>query len=95
MVLIVAGSETTATLLAGATYELTTHPAVMERVTREVRETFSSTSEINFISASQLKYMLSVLNETFRYYPPVLSGMVRKVPRGGQVIAGHFIPEGV
>ncbi|ROT38995.1 isotrichodermin C-15 hydroxylase [Sodiomyces alkalinus F11] len=94
MVLVLAGSETTATLLAGATYLLTTHPAVLERATREVRERFSSADEINFTSVSQLKYMLAVLSETFRCYPPVLSGLVRKVPKAGQMIAGHFVPEG-
>ncbi|KAL2754887.1 hypothetical protein ACRALDRAFT_1082515 [Sodiomyces alcalophilus JCM 7366] len=94
LILVLAGSETTATLLAGATYLLTTHPDVLKRVTREVRETFYSTDEINFTSASRLKYMISVLNESFRCYPPALSGLVRKVPKGGHTVAGHFIPEG-
>lgn len=39
--------------------------------------------------------MLAILNEALRMYPPVTSGLVRTVPRGGAEIAGHFTPEGV
>jgi cytochrome P450 len=41
-----------------------------------------------------LSYMLAVLNEALRMYPPVTSNLVRVVPSGGAQIAGHFVPEG-
>jgi cytochrome P450 len=94
MVLVFAGSETTATALSGATYLLLTHPPVLRRVTAEVRSTFSSPGDITLTSVHTLTYMLAVLNEVLRMYPPVTAGMVRKVPRGGQVIAGEFVREG-
>lgn len=52
--LIVAGSETTATLLSGATYLLTTNPDKLAKVAEEVRSTFRSDQEITLTSVSQL-----------------------------------------
>lgn len=93
--LVVAGSETTATLLSGATYLLVSNRRVLDRVAKEVRETFASADDINLSSVGGLSYMLAVLNESFRCYPPVTSNLVRRVPPGGQTIAGHYVPVGV
>ncbi|KAG7115084.1 Cytochrome monooxygenase 1 like protein [Verticillium longisporum] len=75
--LVVAGSETTATLLSGATYLLVSNRHVLDKVTKEVRETFASADDINLSSVGGLSYMLAVLNESFRCYPPVTSNLVR------------------
>ncbi|RYP36843.1 hypothetical protein DL767_003233 [Monosporascus sp. MG133] len=93
-ILIVAGSETTATLLSGAVFFLTSHPDKLARVAEEVRTTFNSEEEINLSSVSGLSYMLACLNETLRCYPPVALGLPRQVPKGGAYVAGQFIPEG-
>ncbi|KAL9950029.1 hypothetical protein D7B24_001162 [Verticillium nonalfalfae] len=92
--LVVAGSETTATLLSGATYLLVSNRHVLDKVTKEVRETFASADDINLSSVGGLSYMLAVLNESFRCYPPVTSNLVRRVPLGGQTIAGNYVPVG-
>lgn len=93
--LIVAGSETTATLLAGATYMLLRDPEAMKKLTEEVRSTFKSEEEITLSSVGNLEYMLACLNEAMRLYPPVPIGMPRVVPKGGAKVAGTFVPEGV
>lgn len=93
-ILIMAGSETTATLLAGALYLITTHRSVLERLVGEVRSEFESEDEITLTSVNRLTYMLAVLKETLRCYPPVAGVSPRKVPRGGAVIAGNVVPEG-
>lgn len=93
--LVLAGSETTATTLAGSTYLLLSHPEVMGRLKEEVRSNFESVEEIDMASAGKLKYMLTVLNESLRMYSPVTSGLVRLTPPGGATIAGHFVPGGV
>jgi len=93
-ILILAGSETTATTLSGATYFLLTHPEVLDRLQKEVRSAFKDSSEINIASANQLTYMLAVLNESLRMYPPTTSNLIRVVPEGGAQIAGHFVPGG-
>ena len=94
-ILILAGSETTATTLAGATYLLLTHPEVLERLQREVRSAFKNAEEIDIASVNRLSYMLAVLNESLRMYPPVTSNLVRVVPDRGATIAGRFVPGGV
>ncbi|KAJ8121620.1 hypothetical protein ONZ43_g1973 [Nemania bipapillata] len=93
-ILVLAGSETTATTLSGATYLLLAHPDVLEKLKHEVRSNFNDASQININSVNNLKYMLAILNESLRMYPPVTSGLVRSVPKGGAQIAGHFTPEG-
>jgi cytochrome P450 len=94
-ILVIAGSETTATLLSGATYFLLTHPPVLEKLVQEVRSSFDSEMEITLISVNKLTYMLAVLNEALRCYPPVVSNMVRVTSKGGETIAGQYIPGGV
>lgn len=50
--LIVAGSETTATLLSGVTYLLLKHPMVLSKLQREVRETFATGKDITLDHAT-------------------------------------------
>jgi cytochrome P450 len=93
--LIIAGSETTATLLSGVTFLPLMNPACLERATQEVRTQFKSEHDIKLTTVGSLTYMLACLNEALRCYSPVASGLAREVPKGGATIAGHFIPEGV
>jgi cytochrome P450 len=65
-VMIIAGSETTATLLSGTTYFLLKNPDKLEKLTNEIRSAFSSEEEITVTQVDQLKYMLAVFNEGFR-----------------------------
>lgn len=90
--LIIAGSETTATALAGITYLLVTNPEVLAKLTHEVRSAFASEDEITITSAAQLTYMLACLDEALRMYPPVAIGLPRIVPQGGTTISGYFVP---
>ncbi|KAJ3567496.1 hypothetical protein NPX13_g6746 [Xylaria arbuscula] len=91
--LIVAGSETTATLLCGVTYLLTINTDILHKVQREVRSAFKNSNEITLTSVSNLHYMLACLNETLRYYPPVPTGFPRQTHRSA-VIDGKFVPQG-
>lgn len=93
--LIVAGSETTATLLSGATYLLLKNPKVLARLTQEVRSAFKSEDEICISSAAQLTYLNACIEESFRSYPPVPIGLPRIVPEGGKTFSGQYVPEGV
>ena len=92
--MIAAGSETTATLLTGALYLLCKHPMVLEDLVSEVRGAFESEDQITLTSVNRLPYMLAVLKESLRRYPPIAGVAPRKVPRGGAVIAGKAVPQG-
>ena len=93
--LIIAGSETTATLLSSITFLLLKNPRVLEKLTHEVRSSFKSESEINLVGANQLRYMLACLDEAMRMYPPVPSTFPRNVPSGGDMVGDRWIPGGV
>lgn len=95
MVLILAGSETTATLLSGSIYLLLIHSDKMERLQREIRSAYKSDDEINITNVNNLPYLLAVLNEALRLYPPVTSNLIREVPSGGREIGEFFVPGGV
>ncbi|KAI2631083.1 cytochrome P450 [Hypoxylon sp. NC1633] len=93
-VLIIAGSETTATLLTGAVFLLTTRPEVLAKLNQEVRSSFKSEDEITLTSVGELHYMLACLNEALRRYPPVTGDLPRVTPKGGATIVGKHVPEG-
>jgi cytochrome P450 len=92
--LVLAGSETTATALTGAAYFLATHPDVQRKLAEEVRSSFKAEGDIDYFSVNQLKYMLAVLDESMRMYPPVPSNLPRVCMPGGDVILGYRVPEG-
>lgn len=62
--LVIAGSETTATLLSGVTYLLLRNPRCLRRVTEEVRSAFESEHDITFASVQNLPYSMFPLHAT-------------------------------
>lgn len=93
--LIIAGSETTATVLSGVTYLLLRNPRVLEKLQDEIRSTFTKEEEITLESCNKLEYCLAVLTEALRVYPPVAVGLPRIVDAQGDMIAGNWVPGGV
>lgn len=92
--LIVAGSETSATLLTGALYLLTANPGVMEKLKNEVRGLFETEGDITLTTVNKLSYLTAVLKESLRCYPPVAGAAPRLTPKGGAEISGTFVPAG-
>jgi cytochrome P450 len=92
---IVAGSETTASLLTAVTYFLTLNPDVLSKLNQEVRSSFRSESEITLTSAQALPYLMACLNEALRFYPPLAPAAPRVTPQGGAIIDGNVVPEDV
>lgn len=97
-VLLMAGSETTATLLCGATYYLIQNPEVLHRLQSEVREAFRTAEDITLRSVSTpglLPYLESVLQESLRCYPPVPAILPRITGPEGALIDGGLVPADV
>lgn len=94
-ILIIGGSETTATLLSGVTYLLLRNPNTYQLLKDEVRSSFDTAENINLTSVNKLPYMLACIEEALRIYPPVANGPPRVCPKGGARILGEYIPEGV
>ncbi|KAF7942248.1 hypothetical protein EAE99_000298 [Botrytis elliptica] len=93
--LIIAGSETTATLLSGAIFHLLKNPSCMATLVQEIRSSFEESADMTFVKLANLRYLNACLQEAFRIYPPVPGVLPRRTQPGGVVINGHFIPEDV
>ncbi|PWY88534.1 benzoate 4-monooxygenase cytochrome P450 [Aspergillus heteromorphus CBS 117.55] len=94
-ILIIAGSQTTSTLLSGCIFHLFQNPAAYRRLTEEIRGGFECADQITFQSVAKLPYLCAVIEETLRVYPPVPAIFPRLVPTGGAVLNGEHVPEGV
>ncbi|KAJ5663290.1 hypothetical protein N7507_004021 [Penicillium longicatenatum] len=94
-VLIIAGSETTATLLSGVTYLLLRSPHAFAKLKDEVRGAFKSDSDVTLEACNQLVYLQACLNEALRMYPPVPVGLPRVIDAQGDTIDGNWVPGGI
>ncbi|KAI1169505.1 cytochrome P450 CYP65A1 [Nemania sp. FL0916] len=92
-VLTVAGSETTATALTGATYLLATNPKSLTKLATEICNAFADDKTINFSSVRSLPFLDAVMHESLRIYPPGVNAQPRIVPPGGSLILGQHVPE--
>ena len=92
---IVAGSDTSATVLTGTIYYLLHNPRVLEILTDEIRNAFKDEKEITAESVSHLPYMLACIDETHRIYPVILTGQAVIVPPGGDMVGNNWLPAGV
>ncbi|KAM0544798.1 hypothetical protein ACHAPJ_011625 [Fusarium lateritium] len=91
-ILMLAGSETTATFLSGVTFYLLKNPGTLAKLQAEMRSTFSSEDEITGDSTNNLAYLNAVVEEGLRMFPPVPFGLPR-VCSGG-MIDGVYVPNG-
>jgi cytochrome P450 len=92
--LVIAGSETTASYLAGITYNLLLTPDVLARLTKEIRNEFERQEDITVTKLTQMDYLTACVEEGLRTYPPIPNGgQPRRTTKGGNVIAGQYVPE--
>lgn len=92
---MIAGTETTATLLSGLTYLLLRNPEKLRNVVREVRGAFATSAEIGMEGIAALPYMNACIKEALRMYPPVPVGLPHLTPQEGSTICGEYIPAGI
>lgn len=93
--LLLAGSETSATTLAAATWFILKNAEVLQRVQREIRNAFSSAEDITVGIMHKLPFLHAVLQESLRLHPVSPVAVPREVDRPGTVVCGHEIPIGV
>ena len=94
-ILMVAGSETTATTLAGMMTYLIQNPEPLRKVTAEVRARFNKEENITIAATKELPYLNASINEALRLCNPVPGGLPRVVGKGGDTICNVFVPENV
>ncbi|RAR12621.1 cytochrome P450 [Stemphylium lycopersici] len=94
--LIIAGSDTTSTAMAGTLFYLANNPAAMQKVCKEIRESFTDVEEIvTGPKLSGCSFLRACVDETMRMTPPVAGALPRQILTGGLDIDGRHIPAGV
>jgi cytochrome P450 len=96
--LSIAGVDTTTHAMAAAFFYLSLpeNAAAYERVTKEVRSTFSNIDDIRLgAELNSCTYMRACIDEAMRLSPPGASAPFRNVLKGGATIEGNYFPEGV
>lgn len=94
--LIIAGSDTTSTAMAGTFFYLAHNPSALQTLSKEIRDMFSDVEQI--VSGPKLSgcsYLRACIDESMRMTPPVAGALPRKVLPGGIDIDGLYIPAGV
>ncbi|KAI9373001.1 putative sterigmatocystin biosynthesis P450 monooxygenase stcF [Aspergillus egyptiacus] len=92
--IVLAGSETTATLLSGCIWLLLTNPEHLQQLTERIRARFSTAASIDAQTVSQIPELQAVLDESLRLYPAVPMQSNRVVPPPGMHLAGRWVPGG-
>lgn len=92
---MIAGTETTATLLSGLTYLLLENTDCLAKLVGEIREAFIKEEQITMEAVAKLPYLKACINEAFRLYPPVAAGLPRLTPADGSTVCGVWVPPGV
>jgi cytochrome P450 len=87
-ILMIAGTETTATLLSGLTFYLLKNPPKLQRLIDEIEATFQSGDDINVDRLLSMKYLHACLEEGLRIYPPVADALLRESPAGAPSFVG-------
>ena len=93
--IVLAGSESTASGLAGITFHLLKHPESLKKAIAEIRSAFTTEDEIEPDTVKRLPYLAAMVSEGLRMYPPFPEGLPRLTPRQGAVICGQWVPGGV
>lgn len=88
---IVAGSETTATLLSASLYLLCRNPTILQKTVEMIRSDFSSVSDLTYSKLQSHEYLNAVLLESLRLYPPAPDSLFRRT-KSAAVVVGEVIP---
>jgi cytochrome P450 len=91
MTFFVAGHETTATAMSWTWYLLSQHPAVLDKLIKEVFAVVGD-RPVTAADLPRLAYTDAVIRESMRLYPPVW--IVGRSPIHDDVLGGYTIPKG-
>ncbi|KAI9591921.1 cytochrome P450 [Syncephalis fuscata] len=95
IMLMVAGTDTTASTLTWTLLLLIEHPECASRLVEEIRALYPDPSTIiDYEAIQSLPYLDAVINESMRIRPIAPHGMPRVVPEGGIMLGDYYLPAG-
>ena len=98
MVVVAAGSDSTAIALGGVLIFILKTPGLCAKVVQEIEE-FAARGEISdpitYNECQKLPYFCACVKEALRLHSPVGYLLPRRVPEQGATIAGRFFAPGV
>lgn len=96
--MIVAGSETTASVIRVTVLHIMSAPLVYNRLKQEIKEALEdgrvAHQPIKIEEAKRLPYLQAVIYEGMRMRSPAPGLYPKAVPAGGDTLCGKFVPEG-
>ena len=90
--IIVAGSDTTASTMTHIIYHLCESPGQVEKLRAELKAFEYGQEGFSFKDLQSANHLNGIINEVLRLHPAVPSGVLRKTPVEGIEINGTFIP---
>jgi len=69
-------------------------PDAYKKLTDEIRTTFPKVTDMTFLALQVLPYMNACIEEGMRIFPSIPTGLTRTVPKGGDSVAGEWLPGG-
>ncbi|KAI2618772.1 cytochrome P450 [Hypoxylon sp. NC1633] len=97
MLQVVAGTDSTAAGIRMTLLLLVTNPIAYNKLKSEIDNAILKgkvSTPIRDTEARQLPYLQAVIKEGLRSFPVVTATFFKRVPKGGDIISGHFVPEG-
>ncbi|EPE33523.1 Cytochrome P450 [Glarea lozoyensis ATCC 20868] len=95
LVNILAGADTTTTLMRGVVYYVLKNPCVLQKLQKEL-DSAGLTIPVAYSKSSKLPYLEAVIRESCRMNPGVALILERTVPEGGLELSdGTIIPPGI
>lgn len=97
LMLIAAGSDTTANVIRATILLLATTPHAYHKLQAEIDAGIASgaiSTPVTNAEARALPYLQAVIYESMRYHPPAFTLLPKLVPPEGDTLEGRFIPGG-
>ena len=95
LLLLMAGTDSTAHTLVTATYGMLTHPDMLRKLKTELKEAIPDRdSFVEWAVLEKLPYLRAVIKESLRYVSGSPGRLPRTVPSTGAVFCGWQIPPG-